>query len=160
MDFAKKTDSANLKSDIDKLGINKLKNVPANFRNLKGQVDGLDVDKLVPLPVDLNKLSDAVKNDVVKKDEYNARIKNIENNIPDITNLATNTTLNAKINEPKNKILSITNLARAAAVTTVENKIPNVSDLFKKANSDAKYQKINKYFTTSDYNKFTSNTLD
>ena len=46
-------------------------------------------------------LSDVVKNDVVKKDVHNAKIKYIEDKIPDITNLATNTTLNAKINEAK-----------------------------------------------------------
>ena len=38
--------------------------------NLKTQVDKLDVDKLVPIPVDLSKSSDAVKNDVVKKKMY------------------------------------------------------------------------------------------
>ena len=85
----------NLKSDVDKLNIDKLKNVATNLSKLKGRVDKLDVDKLVPALVDLNKLSDAVKNDVVKKDVYNAKIKNIEDKIPDITNLATNTTLNA-----------------------------------------------------------------
>ena len=37
--------------------------------------------------------------------------KNIEDKIPDITNLATKTTLNAKINEVKAEIPSITNLA-------------------------------------------------
>ena len=31
----------------------------------------------------------------LKKDVYNAKIKNIEEKIPDITNLATKTTLNA-----------------------------------------------------------------
>ena len=35
---------------------------------------------------------------VVNKDVYNAKIKNIEDKIPDVTNLATNTTLNAKWN--------------------------------------------------------------
>ena len=35
--------------------------------NLKTQVDKLDIDKLTPVPVDLNKLSGVVKNDVVKK---------------------------------------------------------------------------------------------
>ena len=49
-------------------------------------------------PVDLSKLGDIAKNDAVKKDVYNADIKNIEGKIPDITNLATNTPLNAKIN--------------------------------------------------------------
>ena len=38
MDFAKKTDLANLKSDVDKLNINKFKNVPINLSNLKNEV--------------------------------------------------------------------------------------------------------------------------
>ena len=60
--FAKKTDFTNLKSDVDKLDIDKLKNVPTNLSNFKSKVDKLDVDKLVPVPVDLSKLSDVVKN--------------------------------------------------------------------------------------------------
>ena len=35
---------------------------------------------------------------LLKKDEYNTKIKDIEDKIPNITNLATNTTINAKIN--------------------------------------------------------------
>ena len=66
-----------------------MKNVPTNLSNLKSKVDKLDVDKLVTVPIDLNKLSDAVKSYVVKIDSYNAKIKNIEDKIPDITNLAT-----------------------------------------------------------------------
>ena len=56
------------------------------------------------------------------KRSYNAKIKIIENKISDITNLATNITLNAKINEVKNKIP--TNLGTTATLTVVENKIP------------------------------------
>ena len=96
--FAKKVDSPSLKSNLDKLDVDKLKNIPSNLRKLKSKIDKLNADKLVPLPVDLSKLSDVVNNDVVKKDLYNAQIKNIGNKLPDITNLATNTTLNAKIN--------------------------------------------------------------
>ena len=84
--FAKKVNLANLKSNVDKLNIDKLKNVPSGLRNLKNKVNKLDIDKLVPVPVDLNKLSDLVKNDVVKKDVYNAKTKNIKDKIPDITN--------------------------------------------------------------------------
>ena len=86
----------------------------------------------------------------------NVKIKYIEDKIPDITNLATNTTLNGKINEVKSKISSIINLATTTsldakinefknkipnitnlattttAVTAVENEIPNVSNLVKK----------------------------
>ena len=78
-----------------------MKNVPTNLSNLKSKVDKLDVDKLVSVPVDLSKLSNVVKMMLLKK-VYNAKIKNIEDKIPDITNLATNTTLNVKINEVKN----------------------------------------------------------
>ena len=39
------------------------------------KVDKLDVDKLVRVPVDLSKLSDVVKNDVVKKGVCNNKIK-------------------------------------------------------------------------------------
>ena len=45
LDFAKKTDKANLKFDVDKLDINKLKNISNNSSNLKSKVDKLDVDK-------------------------------------------------------------------------------------------------------------------
>ena len=85
-----------------------MKNVPINLSNLKRKVDKLDVDKLAIVPVNLSKLRDVVKNDI-KKYVYNAKIKNIEDKIPDITNLATNTIINAKINEVKNEIPSITN---------------------------------------------------
>ena len=122
--------------------------------------DKLDIDKLLPVSVDMNKLSD-VKNDVVQKVAYIAQIKNIEDKITDITNWATNTTLNAKINETKKEIRSITNLATTGACSTVENEMPNISTLVKKSDYDAKMSEIKtKYFTTSDYNKFTSNTLD
>ena len=65
--FARKTDLAHLKSDVDKLDIDKLKNVPSNLSNLKNKVEKLDADKLVPVPVHLSKLSDPVKSNVVKK---------------------------------------------------------------------------------------------
>ena len=45
---------------------------------MKSKEDKLNVDKLVPLPVDLSKISNVVKKDVVKKDGYNAKIKNIK----------------------------------------------------------------------------------
>ena len=132
--FAKKTDLTSLKSNADKLNIDKLKNVPTNLSNLKRKVEELDIDKLAPVSVfslfaDLSKLSNVLKNDAVKKDVYNARIKNIEDKIIDITNLATKTTLNVKINEVKGEISSITNLATTTALTAVENKIPDVSNL-------------------------------
>ena len=46
-----------------------------NVANLKAGVDKLDIDKLAPLTADLSKLSNAVNNEVVKKTEYDAKIK-------------------------------------------------------------------------------------
>ena len=43
---------------------------------MKSKVDKLDVSKVVPVPVDVSKLSNVLKNDVVKKDVYNATVKN------------------------------------------------------------------------------------
>ena len=57
-------DLASVRSNVDKLDIDKLKNVPTNLSNLKSKVDKLDVDKLVPVPVD-----------------YNTKISEIENKI-------------------------------------------------------------------------------
>ena len=88
---------------------------------MKSKGDKLDVNKLVHVPFDL-KLSDAVKKDV-----YNVAIKNIEYKIPDITNVATSTTLNAKRNEVKGKIPSITNVASTAALNS---KIDDVKNKF------------------------------
>ena len=153
--FAKKVDLASLKFNVDKLDIDRWKNVPTNLKHLKSKVDKVDFDKLSTVPVDLSKVSDVVKDEFVKIDVYNAKIKNIEDKIPDISNVATNITLNAKINEVKREILSITSLATTVAlkakinkvkgkipsinnldsttaVTAVENKIPNVSNLVKK----------------------------
>ena len=67
--YATKADLENAKGvDTSKLA----KNV--DLANLKSDLDKLDDDKLVPVPVDLSKHSDLVKNDVVKKDVYNAKI--------------------------------------------------------------------------------------
>ena len=132
---------------------------------MKSKVDKLDVDELLPVPVDLSKLYDVIKNDVAKKNVYNAKIKNIEDKIPDVTNLATKTNLDAKINEVKYEIPNITNLATKTALNTVENKVPSVSNLVKNTDYNTKINKIekkitdhdhDKYITTPEFNKLTS----
>ena len=52
-----------------------------NLANLKTEVDKLDLEKLVPVSVDLSKLSDVVKNDVVKKDVCNKSVTKINNKV-------------------------------------------------------------------------------
>ena len=54
-----------------------------NLANLKTEIDKLDIDKLVPVPTDLSKFSNVVKNDVVKKDVYDkliAKVNSIDTN--------------------------------------------------------------------------------
>ena len=58
--YATKTDLKNV-TYVDTSGFA----LKTNLANLKTEVDKLDIDKLAPVPVDLSKLSDAVKNDVV-----------------------------------------------------------------------------------------------
>ena len=58
---------------------------------------------------------------LLKKDVYNAKIKDIEDKVPDITNLATTAALKGKTNEVKGKIPSITNLATTTGLTAVGN---------------------------------------
>ena len=62
--FAKKTDLAHSKSDVDKLDIDILKNIPTNLSNLKSKVGNFDVYELGPVPINLSKLSDVAKNNV------------------------------------------------------------------------------------------------
>ena len=133
-------DLASLKSNVDKLDIDKLKTIPTSLSNLKSKVDKIDIAKLAPVPVDLSKRGDALKRDAVKKMYKNAKIKNIEDKIPNISKLPANTTLNARINKIKkktymrlkNNIPNITDLATATDLTGVANVITNVSDLVKK----------------------------
>ena len=50
----------------------------SNLASLKTEVDKLDIDKLATVPVDLSKLSDVVKNDVAKKTEYDKLVAKVQ----------------------------------------------------------------------------------
>ena len=51
----------------------------SNLANLKTEVDKLDIDKIVPVPVDLSKLSGVAENDVFKKDVYDKLVTKVNN---------------------------------------------------------------------------------
>ena len=125
----------------------------SNLASLKTEVDKLDIDKLVPLQVDLSKLSDEVKSDVVKKTVYDklvVKVNNIDtsrlvlkneydtdkaelkNKIPDTRCLVKKTDYNARITATEFQLPSISGLATNAALTAVEIGIPNISSLLKK----------------------------
>ena len=76
--FTLKSNLAVLKTEVNKLDIDRLRSLSNNLSILKNKVDKLDIDKLLPVPVDLSKLTNVAKNEAVKKTEYNAKIKNIE----------------------------------------------------------------------------------
>ena len=48
-----------------------------NLANLKTEVDKLDIEKLAPVPVDLSKVNDVVENDVVKKTVYDKLVAKV-----------------------------------------------------------------------------------
>ena len=73
-----------------------------NLANLKTEVDKLDIDKLVAVPVDLSKLSNVVTNEVVKKTEYNKLVAKVDN--IDTSDFVLKTKYNTKISELANKI--------------------------------------------------------
>ena len=77
-----------------------------NLASLKTEVDKLDIDKLGPVPVDLSRLIDVVKNDVVKKtvhDEWVAKVDNI-----DTSDFVLKTGYNADKTELEKKIPNVT----------------------------------------------------
>ena len=70
--YATKTDIKNI-SHVDTSSFA----LKSNLASLKTEVDKLDIDKLVPVPVDLSKLSDIVKNNVVKKTVYDKLVAKV-----------------------------------------------------------------------------------
>ena len=80
----------NVKSDLSnyetKTDLKNLTNIDTssfvlktNLASLKTEVNKLDIDKLAPVLVDLSKLSDVVKNDVVKKTVYDQLVAKVNN---------------------------------------------------------------------------------
>ena len=168
--YATKTDITNI-SHVDTSCFA----LKSNLASLKTDADNLDIDKLVPLSVNLSELSDAVKNDVVKKIVYDKLVakvnsintggfvlktkydtdkSEIENKIPDTSGLIKNTDYNAKITEIEDTIPSISGLATNAALTAAKNKTPNINSLVKKTDYDTKITEIEKKLTDHNHDKY------
>ena len=123
-----------------------------NLAALKTEVDKIDVDKLKTTPTDLAKLSNVVKNDVVKKTDYNAKVTNIEGQIAGLTkntvdNLADITKLKAV---DINSFVLKTKLA--SDVTTLENKIDTVDKKIPDISGLATKTSLNSYLQTATFN--------
>ena len=144
----------------------------------------------MPVPVDLSKLSDVVKNDVVKKGVYDKLVvkvnsidtagfvlkakydtdkSELENKIPNTSGLVKKTDYNTKVTEMEGEIPDISNLATKTAFTTVENKIPSVSNSVKETDYNTKITEIenklndhnpDKSITTPEFNTLTANVFN
>ena len=123
-----------------------------NSAALKTEVDKIGVDKLKTTPTDLAKLSNVVKNDVVKKTDYNTKVTSIENQIAGITkntidNLADITKIKAVVT---NSFVLKTKLA--SDVTTLENKTDTVDKKVPDISVLATKTSLNAYLQTSTFN--------
>ena len=174
-----------------------------NLAALKTEVDKIDIDKLKTVPDDLAKLSNVVKNEVVRKITYNTlknktdsidsskfvsrtkfttdtntlddNIDKVEKKIPDISGLATKSSVTCLITEQEdytdkvkkkipdisglackteltaveNKIPDISGLATTSALTAVENKIPDITNLITKTDFDTKLKSVSDRVTNN-----------
>ena len=174
-----------------------------NLAALKSEVDKTDTDKLKTVPADLAKLSNVVKNDLVKKTTYNTlknkvdaidtlkfvsrtkfttdtnalydKIDKVEKKIPNISGLATKSSVTRLITEQEdyidkvkkkipdtsglaskteltaveNKIPDVSGLATTSALTAVENKIPDITSLITKTDFDTKLKSVSDRVTNN-----------
>ena len=125
------------KSDIKNISPADTSNfaLKTNLAYLKTEVDKLDIDKLVPIPVDLSKLNDVIKTTVydklvakvnsigtsvfVLKTKYDTDKSELENKIPDTSGLVKKTDYNTKIAEIESKSPNVSNLATKTILVIV-----------------------------------------
>ena len=98
--YATKTDLKNVSHvDVSSFALK------TNLANLKTEVDKLGIAKLTPVPNDLAKLSNVVKNDVAKKTEYEKLAAKVDN--IDTTGFALKTTYDTDKSELEKKISDV-----------------------------------------------------
>ena len=145
--YATKTDLKNI-THVDVSSFASKTNLAAS----KTEVDKIGVDKLKTTPIDLDRLNNLVKNDIVKKTDYNTKVTSIEAQITGLTkntvdNLADITKLKAIDTNSfvtRTKFSSDTN-ALDDKIDGVEKKIPDISGLATKLS-------LNSYLQTSAFN--------
>ena len=161
-----KSSSNNIKVELDlsnyatKKDINDITHVDVscfasktNLEALKTEVDKIDADKLKTVPVDLAKLSNVVKNEVVKKTDYNTKVTSIEGQIAGLTkNTVDNLADITKLKEIDNNSF-VTRTKFSADTNALDDKIDGVE---KKKKPDisrlATKTSLNDYLQTSKFN--------
>ena len=115
-----------------------------NLAALKSEVDKIDTDKLKTVPTDLAKLSNVVKNDVVKKTDYYTKLASIENQITGITkNMLDNIADITKL-----KAVDTSNFVAKTKFTADVNALDNKIDGVEKKNPDVSGLATNSSLTT------------
>ena len=117
-----------------------------NLTALKTAVDKIDTDKLKTAPDDLAKLSNVVKSEVVKKNDFSA------DNYVTRTKFSTDTNaLDDKIDKVEKKFPDINSLETKIHVTTLVNNLNNKIDNLK-INDYAKKTSLTNFMLTSSFN--------
>ena len=145
--YATKTDLKN----ITHVDVSSFAN-KTNLAALKTEVDKIDVDKLKTTPTDLAKLTNVVKNDVVKKTDYNAKVTSIEGQVAGVTkNTADNLNDITKLKavDTNNFVLKT---KFSADINTLDDKIDGVEKNPPDINGFASKTSLNDYLQTSTFN--------
>ena len=123
-----------------------------NLAALKSEVDKIDTDKLKTVPADLAKLTNVVKNDVVKKTDYNTKVTSIETQIAGFTK----NTLDNLGDIRKLKAVDTNNFVvktkLASDVTTLKNKIDTVDKKIPDISGLATKTSLTSYLQTATFN--------
>ena len=123
-----------------------------NLAALKTEVDKIDVDKLKTAPVDLAKLTNTVEIDLVKKTDYNTKVTSIESQIPGLTK----NTVDNLADITKLKAIDTSSFALktklASDVTTLENKIDTAHKKIPDVSGLATKTSLTSYLQTATFN--------
>ena len=117
-----------------------------NLLALKTKVDKIDVDKLKTVPDDLTKLSNVVKNKVVKKTDFSA-----DDYVKKTKFSGDINSLDDKIDKVEKKIPDVSSLETKRNVTTLIKNLDNRIDNLK-IKEYAKKTTLSNYMLTSDFN--------
>ena len=117
-----------------------------NLAALKTEVDKIDTDKLKTVPDDLAKLTNVVKNEIVKKNDFNAN-----DYVKRTKFTADANALDDKIDNVEKKIPDVSDLASKSSVTTLVKNLDDRIDKLK-IKDYAKKTSLSNYMLTSDFN--------
>ena len=135
----------------------------SNLASLKTEVDQLGIDKLTPVSNDLARLSNLVKNNVIKKIVYDKLVGKVDN--IDTTGFVLKNTcdtdksgLEKKNIGTDNKIPDTSGLVKKTdlngKITEIEDKMPDVSGLVAKTDYDTKISEIEKKVSDHNHDKY------